>query len=173
MVCNSFHLLSCDPGFSGGGFSPVSSSRAGSSSQFSFTGFTGGEGRKSHMSRGGAGGGATTVSDPAPSSPFIGGGGGGGRGVSSSSVLTMSVSGATGQLGMTGGGTALPKLELKEKNQTKMLRFVMKKKMFGLDDVLSRIQDSYMVDLSLRDVTDAPRDNVGATGHSAGRFLLQ
>lgn len=62
------------------------------------------------MSRGGAGGGGITNSDPGPSSPSVGGGGGGG--VSSSSVLTMSASGVIGQLGTTGGGTALPKLEL-------------------------------------------------------------
>lgn len=62
--------------------------------------------------RGGAMGEATTISDPAPSSPSIIGGGGGAA--SSSSVLTMSVSGLNGQLGTTGGGTALPKLELLE-----------------------------------------------------------
>lgn len=83
------------------------------------------------MSRGGAGGGATTISDPAPSSPFMGGGGGGG--VSSSSVLMMSVSGVAGQLGMTGGGTAFPKLELREK-----IRRQCRRRKYRHDDVLSR-----------------------------------
>lgn len=48
--------------------------------------------------------------------------------------------------------------------------------LFQHDDVktvLSRVKYSYVMDLSLREVIDDPRDKVGATGHSVGRFLLQ
>lgn len=79
------------------------------------------------MLRGGAGGGATPISGPAPSSPSIGGGGS--VGMSSSSVLTMSGSEVIGQLGTTGGGTALPKLEL-HGDSTKWLTLAMNGQMF-------------------------------------------
>ncbi len=61
---------------------------------------------------GGGGGGGGLVLSPwsCPPSASISGGGGGGS--SPISVLMMSTSGLVGQLGTTGGGTALPKLEL-------------------------------------------------------------
>ncbi len=61
---------------------------------------------------GGGGGGGGPVSSPWSSSPSASISGGGGGGPSPSSVLMMSTSGLVGQLGTTGGGTALPKLEL-------------------------------------------------------------
>lgn len=62
---------------------------------------------------GGGGGGAGAVMAASPSSIRDRGGGG----ASSSRVVMMSESGDAGQLGTTGGGTALPKLDLLQEGE--------------------------------------------------------
>lgn len=78
----------------------------------------GGGGGTSREEAGGAkggGGGAAAVMEASPSSIRDRGGGGGGA--SSSRVVMMSESGDAGQLGTTGGGTALPKLDLLQEGE--------------------------------------------------------